>query len=97
MVSRTASPRPGRSGWAVGGIVGGAGDSGAPVYIERTDGTVGARGICVSGRLGYELPCAVMRYEPPDGAVGNECDSEANVVDIQAIKAHWQVQIELGL
>jgi hypothetical protein len=38
-----------------GNLIGGAGDSGGPVYVERTDGRVGARGIYVNGVPGVAV------------------------------------------
>jgi hypothetical protein len=73
-----------------GHLIGGAGDSGGPVYVERTDGRVGARGTYANGVAGYFLDCNIGRFPP--GAEG--CDRRINVVGIDELEARWVAQVE---
>lgn len=79
-----------RVGTTNGNLIGGAGDSGGPVYIERTDGRVGARGIYVNGVPGYFVDCTIGRFPP--GTDG--CDRRINVVGIDELEDRWVAQVE---
>lgn len=74
-----------------GNLIGGSGDSGGPVYIERSDGRVGARGIYVNGVPEYFLDCNnIGRFPPGDDG----CDRRINVVAIDRLEKMWNVIVE---
>lgn len=79
-----------RVGSTNGNLIGGGGDSGGAVYIERSDGRVGARGVYVNGVSGYFLDCNVGRF--PQG--NNGCDRRINVVGIDELEDVWGVRVE---
>lgn len=78
-------------------IVGGAGDSGAPIYYDRGNGTVGARGILIGPPLDENNRPIFTRDCPNDTwipiADGN-CASRIFAVGYQTLEDQWGVVIE---
>ncbi|MBB3045573.1 hypothetical protein [Nocardioides soli] len=65
------------------------GDSGGPIYIQRSDGRVGARGV-MNKRWGTPVTCSGIRYN----AAGIECYTGVFSVGIHKVLAQWGVSIE---
>lgn len=78
-------------------IVGGAGDSGAPIYYDRGNGTVGARGILIGPPLDENNNPIFTRDCPDDTwlpiADGN-CASRIFAVGYHTLEDQWGVVIE---
>jgi hypothetical protein len=74
-----------------GHIIDGAGDSGSPVYVERSDGRVGARGILVAGVPGYQTSCPSDTWYPLSYG---DCDTRAYVVGITHLADLWKVTVD---
>jgi V8-like Glu-specific endopeptidase len=64
------------------------GDSGAPVYVKRSDGRVGARGIHIGGL--DTVSCPSDRRFNPQG----DCSSQALAVGIHQLESRWGVTVE---
>lgn len=78
-----------------GGILGGTGDSGAPVYIRRNDGRVGARGIYTTGLASGYTSCTGQFWFNADNVTDSqECDTRAGVVGITHLTDRWNVTVE---
>lgn len=60
------------------------GDSGGPVYHQRSDGRVSARGIIDAGHRGYYVTCPSVALDP-DGA----CFRAGYMVTIGLVRAYW--------
>jgi hypothetical protein len=74
-----------------GRVIGGAGDSGAAVYVRRSDGKAGARGIYVSGVAGFQDFCRVIRH---GSNTSTSCDTRINVVGIGSLLGRWDARLE---
>lgn len=71
-----------------GGIAASVGDSGAGVYIVKSDGTLGARGIISEGHVPSDLPCGQTVWGT------NWCSNKFFAVSITDLLDLWSVSIE---
>ncbi|CAM3191583.1 hypothetical protein NODU109028_02760 [Nocardioides dubius] len=71
-----------------GGPITGPVDSGGPVYVLRSEGRAGARGV-ISKQSGYAQQCPPSRYD-----YGELCTSGAKVVMIDALLDKWDATLE---
>lgn len=70
------------------GVTTTGGDSGAPVYVERADGSVGARGIHSGGLNSVSCPSDTAGFE------AGSCSSISIAVGIQQLTDRWNVVVE---
>lgn len=72
-------------------VIGGSGDSGAPVYVRQANGKASARGIYVNGVDGHQRFCRHMRYGPN---TEESCDTQINIAGIGWVVNRWDANLE---